>query len=60
MECLVKLLKRDVVLEDEASIGLGFATIHTAKESPNKPSVMRESPQHLIRAAHEPDELFRL
>ncbi|WP_143502059.1 hypothetical protein [Pseudomonas sp. Irchel 3E13] len=30
------------------------------KESPNKPSVMRESPQHLIRAAHEPDELFRL
>nr|WP_232109587.1 RHS repeat-associated core domain-containing protein [Pseudomonas juntendi] len=31
-----------------------------AKESPNKPSVMRESPQHLIRAAHEPDELFRL
>ena len=32
----------------------------TARESPNKPSVMRESPQHLIRAAHEPDELFRL
>lgn len=32
MECLVKLLKRDVVLEDEASIGLGFATIHTAKD----------------------------
>lgn len=32
----------------------------TPKESPNKPSVMRESPQHLIRAAHEPDELFRL
>ncbi len=31
-----------------------------ARESPNKPSVMRESPQHLIRAAHEPDELFRL
>ena len=30
------------------------------RESPNKPSVMRESPQHLIRAAHEPDELFRL
>ncbi|MCE0961810.1 hypothetical protein, partial [Pseudomonas putida] len=28
----------------------------TSKESPNKPSVMRESPQHLIRAAHEPDE----
>ncbi|WOB57057.1 MULTISPECIES: hypothetical protein [Pseudomonas] len=27
----MKLLKRDVVLEDEASIGLGFATIHTAK-----------------------------
>jgi len=34
--------------------------IATPKESPNKPSVMRESPQHLIRAAHEPDELFRL
>lgn len=32
----------------------------TVRESPNKPSVMRESPQHLIRAAHEPDELFRL
>lgn len=32
----------------------------TPRESPNKPSVMRESPQHLIRAAHEPDELFRL
>ena len=32
----------------------------TLRESPNKPSVMRESPQHLIRAAHEPDELFRL
>ena len=31
-----------------------------SRESPNKPSVMRESPQHLIRAAHEPDELFRL
>ncbi|MCE1004998.1 hypothetical protein, partial [Pseudomonas sp. NMI1173_11] len=28
----------------------------TLRESPNKPSVMRESPQHLIRAAHEPDE----
>ncbi len=34
--------------------------IAAVKESPNKPSVMRESPQHLIRAAHEPDELFRL
>ncbi|WP_221626003.1 hypothetical protein, partial [Pseudomonas aeruginosa] len=30
--------------------------IQTLRESPNKPSVMRESPQHLIRAAHEPDE----
>ena len=35
-------------------------TLRVLRESPNKPSVMRESPQHLIRAAHEPDELFRL
>ena len=34
--------------------------VNLPRESPNKPSVMRESPQHLIRAAHEPDELFRL
>ncbi|MEZ1440933.1 hypothetical protein QVM41_32310, partial [Pseudomonas shirazica] len=32
------------------------AVFGSVKESPNKPSVMRESPQHLIRAAHEPDE----
>ncbi|AYN99552.1 hypothetical protein D8767_11450 [Pseudomonas sp. LTGT-11-2Z] len=37
-----------------------IARYNSTRESPNKPSVMRESPQHLIRAAHEPDELFRL
>ncbi|WBH48064.1 hypothetical protein PALA47_04833 [Pseudomonas aeruginosa] len=40
--------------------GKEIVSTKTPKESPNKPSVMRESPQHLIRAAHEPDELFRL
>jgi len=38
----------------------GSDLVRIIRESPNKPSVMRESPQHLIRAAHEPDELFRL
>ena len=42
------------------TLGRKFFLGKMPKESPNKPSVMRESPQHLIRAAHEPDELFRL
>ena len=56
----------DSVLIHGGASGIGTTATMLAKafgaskESPNKHSVMRESPQHLIRAAHEPDELFRL
>ncbi|MGV0315905.1 HEPN/Toprim-associated domain-containing protein [Pseudomonas putida] len=49
----------DTLSNHEASFARSLSRI-IPRESPNKPSVMRESPQHLIRAAHEPDELFRL
>lgn len=51
-----RMIKDDEMEQGSTDANKNFSV----RESPNKPSVMRESPQHLIRAAHEPDELFRL